>query len=201
MGHKADAETDALLAFEMHRMSLEELYKSLETSPEGMVQGVVKQKRASSGDNTIPAPLSAPAWLCCLLPCLLRTKSMEQFKECVALSAQVKRSGRPWVNMEALGILPGDIIKCSEGERVAADIRLIEAKRCAFDTSVITGKKAPIAADETTSVKAYTESPNMAFAGYLCTAGDCVGVVVATGADTVMGKMIARAEWPPKGYA
>lgn len=182
-------------------MTLEELYKSLETSAEGMSTQVVKQKRQASGDNTIPPPLNAPAWLCCLLPCLLRTQSMEQYKECVPLSAQVKRSGRPWVNMEATGILPGDIVKVVANERVAADMRLVEVKGgCAFDTSAITGKRGAVAADASSSSKDYLSSPNMAFAGYFCTSGECLGVVVSTGANTLMGKAITKGQWPPKGY-
>ena len=85
-------------------------------------------------------------------------------------------------------------------ERVAADMRLVEVKGgCAFDTSAITGKRGAVAAD-TSSSKDYLSSPNMAFAGYFCTSGECLGVVVSTGANTLMGKAITKGQWPPKGY-
>lgn len=193
-------EINPLLGSEMHKMSIEELIKQMETSLDGMATTIVKRKRTTTGDNTIPPPLNAPAWLCCLLPCLLRTKSMEQYKECVPHNAQVKRSGRAWVNMEATGILPGDLIKVSKDERVAADIRIIEANGCTFDTSAITGKKQPQTCNSAQSSKEYVESPNMAFCGFRCLSGECTGIVVATGADTVMGKMINKSSWPPKGY-
>ena len=186
---------------DIHRAALEEVLKGLETSPEGMKTDVVRKKRTTCGDNTVPPPLSAPAWLCCLLPCLLRTKSMEQYKECVPQSAQVKRNGRPWVNMEATGILPGDIVKVSKDERVAADLRVIEAKgSCSFDTAAVTGRHEPQLCNPALPSKDYLQSPNMAFCGYLCISGECTGVVVATGADTVMGKLVSKAAWPPKGY-
>jgi hypothetical protein len=186
---------------DIHRASLEEVLEGLETSSEGMKTEVVRKKRTTCGDNTVPPPLSAPAWLCCLLPCLLRTKSMEQYKECVPQSAQVKRNGRPWVNMEATGILPGDIVKVSKDERVAADLRVIEAKgSCSFDTAAVTGRHEPQLCNPALPSKDYLQSPNMAFCGYLCISGECTGVVVATGADTVMGKLVSKAAWPPKGY-
>jgi len=198
-----EAEANPLLVggSELHKMPLESLLKQLETTHDGMATGVVRQKRTTTGDNTIPPPLSAPAWLCCLLPCLLRTKSMEQYKQVVPQSSQVKRSGRPWVNMESTGILPGDIVKVSKDDRVPADIRIIScSSACCFDTSAISGKRETLTSSASQSSQDYLASPNMAFAGYLCLSGECTGVVVATGADTVMGKQVSRGAWPPKGF-
>jgi len=187
---------------EMHKMPLEALMKQLETTHDGMPVAVTKKKRSANSDNTIPPPLSAPAWLCCLLPCLMATKSMEQYKQVVPQSSQVKRSGRPWVNMEATGILPGDIVKINNGERVPADMRIISCSAgCSFDSAAVTGKHQPhVIASTTLLAKDYLASPNMAFAGYLCVSGECTGVVVATGADTIMGKLVNQGQWPPKGF-
>jgi len=195
------AEVNPLLGAELHKLPMEALYKQLETTQDGMATATVKKKRSTTGDNTIPPPLSAPAWLCCLLPCLLATKSMEQYKTVVPQSSQVKRSGRPWVNMEATGILPGDIVKVAKEERVPADIRVISSSSgCSFDAAAITGKHEPVLCSASQVNKDYLASPNMAFAGYLCLSGECTGVVVATGADTVMGKLVQQGQWPPKGF-
>ena len=44
-----------------------------------------QQLRYEMGPNIIPPPLDCPAWLCCLLPCLLKTKKLKYFQ-----SLQVK---------------------------------------------------------------------------------------------------------------
>lgn len=196
------SEVNPLLESEWHKLSMPDVLRQLDTTEEGLQTASVKQKRSSTGDNTIPPPLSAPAWLCCLLPCLLKTKSMEQYKMVVPQSSQVKRCGRPWVNMEATGILPGDLVKISKNERIPADMRILSSSSgCSFDTAAITGKHhPPMVCNASQMQKDYLASPNMVFAGYICLSGECTGIVVATGSDTIMGKMVAQSIWPPKGF-
>ena len=85
------------------------------------------------------------------------------------------------------------------GDRVPADIRLIEVTGgLMFDATFVHLGQSPIRADASTPAKAFLESPNMAFTGYLCEGGGCTGLVVATGANTVVAKLIAKGVWPPK---
>lgn len=188
-------ERDSLLSMSVSKMSLIEIFKQFKSSPDGLSSAEAKKVRENVGLNQIPPPLSAPAWLCCLLPCLLRTKSMEAYHECVPEHAQVKRN-KNFINLDANSIVPGDIVKIESGMRVPADIRIIESRGCIFDTSSITGKTQRLNADPHTSADVFTDSPNMGFLGYLCTSGECIGVVVAIGEDTVIAKLINRKEWP-----
>lgn len=43
----------------------------------------------------------------------------------------------------------------------------------------------------------YLDSPNVAFLGYLCSSGECTGVVVDTGSATVLARLIDKRAWPP----
>ena len=122
---------------------------------------------------------------------------MEDYHEAVPEYAMVMRN-KKWLKMDAASIVPGDLIRIESGERVAADMRVIEAMGCSFETSYVHVGANPLSCDPYTSGDFYLESPNMAFLGYLCTAGNCTGLVVSTGSQTVIGKLIDKKQWPPK---
>ena len=81
------SETESLLTsmdcVTFHSIPFNQLYSELSSSPEGLRSDISKEIRARVGYNKVPPPLSAPAWLCCLLPCLLRTKAMLDYNECI----------------------------------------------------------------------------------------------------------------------
>ena len=122
---------------------------------------------------------------------------MEDYHEAVPEYAMVMRN-KKWLKMDAASIVPGDLIRIDSGERAAADMRVIEAMGCSFETSYVHVGANPLACDPYTSGDNYLESPNMAFLGYLCTAGNCTGLVTATGSQTVIGRLIDKKQWPPK---
>lgn len=176
---------------------IDEVMSEYGTSTKGMKKSDASKTRSLKGLNEVPHPVDCPSWLCCLLPCLLRTPAMQQFNEAVPETANIMRDGK-WLRMDSNSVVPGDVLKHYAGDRVAADIRLIEVSgNCQFDTKAIKYRPSPKAADPKASLNNYEESPNMAFLGYLVVQGECTGVAVATGADTVIGKMIARKQWPP----
>jgi hypothetical protein len=181
---------------QLHKMKLEDLYAEFETSKWGLTTEEAKKAREKHGLNSVPPPLSAPAWLCCLLPCLLQTKAMQQYHDCVPEYALVMRN-KKWMKMDAASVVPGDVIRVEAGERIAADMRVIESMGCTMETSYVHEGVNPLSCDPYTSGTTFLESPNMAFLGYLVIAGTCTGVVVATGASTVVGKLIGQQCFPP----
>ena len=111
---RRDGRGELELTAALHEATLEEIYAHFESSKWGLTSDEARRARASNGLNNIPAPLAAPAWLCCLIPCLLKTKSMEQYHECVPEYTFVMRNRR-WVKMDSASIVPGDVIRVEAG--------------------------------------------------------------------------------------
>ena len=85
--------------------------------------------------------------------------------------AQVKRN-KGWVKMDSTSLVPGDIIMVREGERVPADVRIIETtSNCRFDTSAITGESTMRGCSMKQTSDDYLQSLNMALCGFLCVEG------------------------------
>ena len=107
-----------------------------------------------------------------------------------APSAPVVRDGVS-MNVPVDFLVPGDIVLLSPGERVPADLRLLEAIGLRIDESSLTGESAP-ASKEIAVLPMETElgdRRNMAYAGTLIRAGKGRGVVVATGTSTEIGRV------------
>ncbi len=112
--------------------------------------------------------------------------------------ATVLRSGlRQTVRAETL--VPGDLVLVESGDRVPADLRLVRVRNLQIDEAALTGELVPVA-KQTEAVEDRAplgdRSP-MAFSGTIVTYGQASGVVVATGAETEIGRissMLARVE-------
>jgi Cation transporter/ATPase, N-terminus len=111
----------------LHEAELADIYTYFESSRWGLTSDEARKSRQVNGLNNIPPPIAAPAWLCCLLPCLLKTKSMEQYHECVPEYAFVMRNKR-WVKMDSASIVPGDLIRVESGgkrSKLFSDVMLL----------------------------------------------------------------------------
>ncbi|MEJ5211562.1 MAG: HAD-IC family P-type ATPase, partial [Burkholderiales bacterium] len=104
--------------------------------------------------------------------------------------AQVLRDGRRQ-EMDAAELVPGDIVFLAAGDRVPADVRLLSVKGLRVDEATLTGESlavdkqvAPVAADAPLG-----DRSSMAWSGTLVTSGQGVGVVVATGAASEIGRI------------
>jgi len=106
------------------------------------------------------------------------------------IKARVRRRGRI-LTVPAEEIVPGDILLVESGDKVAADMRLIQVNNLRIDESFLTGEslaveksEKPLPADLPVS-----DRRNMAYAGSTVMSGRGVGVVVATGPYTEVGKI------------
>jgi Ca2+-transporting ATPase len=119
-------------------------------------------------------------------------RSMEALRELAAPMATVIREG---VEREipARELVVGDLVVLRTGDRVPADLRLVEAVNLQIEEAPLTGESVPVA--KTTGPldegdgQAVGDRTNMAYAGTAVTYGRGSGAVVATGMDTEFGKV------------
>ncbi|MGL5880801.1 MAG: HAD-IC family P-type ATPase, partial [Xenococcaceae cyanobacterium] len=88
-------------------------------------------------------------------------------------------------------LVPGDIVWLNSGDKVPADLRLLQVNTLQVNESALTGES--VAVEKTTEALpidiSLGDRANMAYAGGFVTFGQGVGVVVATGNDTETGKI------------
>ena len=117
-------------------------------------------------------------------------ESLDGLKQMMGSEAVVLVDGqRQTVASESLVV--GDQVVLQSGNVVPADVRLIEVHELVIEESILTGESEPV--EKTTAVLAEElpigDQKNMAFSGTLVQAGSAVGVVVATGDATEIGKI------------
>ena len=98
-------------------------------------------------------------------------------------------------------LVPGDVVRLEPGLNVPADVRLLRSQQCKIDESALTGESLTIR-KSTEALPADTllaDRSNMAFMGTTVSSGRGLGLVVATGMKTELGKIasnIAEAQTP-----
>lgn len=118
-------------------------------------------------------------------------KALDALEELTAPAAFVLRDGQE-SEIPARDVVPGDIIFLHTGDRIPADVRLIEVINFEVDEATLTGESQPVR-KQTDPLQG--ESPavgdrlNMAFAGTSVSYGRGTGVVVATGMSTQFGQI------------
>ena len=115
-------------------------------------------------------------------------RSLEELRELAAPTATVLRDGEP-TDIEATGIVPGDVIVLKSGDVVPADGRLLEITDFEVDEAALTGESMPVsksleAVESDTSV---AERACMVYKGTNVTRGRAKAVVTSTGMDTEVG--------------
>merc|ERR1711910_312489 len=117
---------------------------------------------------------------------------MESFKNLVPQYALARRDGEK-VTITAAELTLGDIVEIKFGDRVPADLRVIEARQFKVDNSSLTGESEPQARTPEFSHENPLETKNLAFFSTNAVEGTCVGMVVNIGDNTVMGRIAGLA--------
>jgi cation-transporting P-type ATPase F len=117
-------------------------------------------------------------------------KAIAALDEMMVTVASVVRSGKK-EQIDARLLTIGDIVLIASGDKVPADMRLLEINNLHIDESVLTGESLPVQKEEkllhhTTPL---AERVNMAYAGSLVTYGQGYGVVTAIGDGTEIGQI------------
>ncbi len=117
-------------------------------------------------------------------------QALDAIRGMLSPRAIVTRAGLR-VEVDAEALVPGDIVHLASGDRVPADLRLVEVKSLRVMEAALTGES--VAVDKQTAAvaagAALGDRDSMAWSGTLVTYGQGTGVVVATGTATELGRI------------
>ncbi|MBX3373065.1 MAG: HAD-IC family P-type ATPase [Phycisphaeraceae bacterium] len=108
----------------------------------------------------------------------------------VPLNATVLCDGDP-LQVPAYEIVPGDVVLLQAGDRIPADLRLIELDNLHTDEAALTGESLPVPkhVDPVPQDAAVGDRRCMVFGGTLVTSGSGTAIAVATGTRTELGRI------------
>uniref|UniRef100_A0A8C1M8W1 Calcium-transporting ATPase n=1 Tax=Cyprinus carpio TaxID=7962 RepID=A0A8C1M8W1_CYPCA len=196
-----------------HIKSVEEVYSYLNVNEStGLTLDQVKRQREKWGPNELPAEEGKSIWelvfeqfedllvrILLLAACISFERNaenaIEALKEYEPEMGKVYRQDRKSVQrIKAKDIVPGDIVEVAVGDKVPADIRLcaIRSTTLRVDQSILTGESVSVIkhTDPVPDPRAVNQDKkNMLFSGTNIAAGKAIGVVVATGVNTEIGKI------------
>ncbi len=115
-------------------------------------------------------------------------RAVEALKKMLPFYVKVLRD-RSEKEVHAREVVPGDIIQLSEGDKIPADSRLIDASELKVNNGPLTGESEPVARDPQAFDGELIESPNILYAGTTVISGSGKAVVFATGMTTEFGRI------------
>ena len=125
-------------------------------------------------------------------------RALSELKTYLKQKTRVVRDGIE-KEVDAETIVPGDVIRLAQGDRVPADARILLTNDIQIDEAILTGESLPVSKQnsivpENTPLE---DRVNIIFAGTLVTQGVCNAIVYRTEKSTELGKiatLIAEAE-------
>lgn len=117
-------------------------------------------------------------------------QAMAALRHLLALQATVLRDGaRSRIAAEQL--VPGDVVLLEAGDKVPADLRLLQVDNMEVQEAILTGESLPVSKSlaPCPTQTPIAERSCMAYSGTLVLRGQARGVVVATGAATELGRI------------
>src|SRR3990172_6905429 len=116
-------------------------------------------------------------------------RAFAELRRLLPYMVKVTRGGRER-DIAASDVVPGDIVRLKEGDRIPADIRLLDVSEIRVDNSSLTGESNPVRRDSSVHPDVeLTDSQNIVFAGTSVVRGHGIGVIFATGMSTEFGKV------------
>lgn len=117
-------------------------------------------------------------------------KAMEAIRQMLALRASIIRAGQRHV-IPGETLVPGDVVFLEAGDKLPADLRILDCHGLHIQESILTGESVavekhnnPVASDASLG-----DRFNIGFSGTTVTSGQGVGVVIATGGSTEIGRI------------
>ena len=117
-------------------------------------------------------------------------RALDSIRNMLSAEARVVRGGETRM-IAADQLVPGDVVILESGDKIPADLRLVDAKNLRTEEAALTGESVP--ADKATDVAPANatvgDRHNMAFSGTMVVSGRASGIVVATGNETELGRI------------
>jgi sodium/potassium-transporting ATPase subunit alpha len=117
-------------------------------------------------------------------------RAMDALRQFLPQRVRVSRDGAE-CEILAEELVPGDVLLLAEGDRIAADARLIATEDLLVNNAPLTGESRSQALKTVAARGRLIDSPNIAFAGCSVLRGNGTGIVFATGHRTELGKIAA----------
>ncbi|KAJ1375916.1 P-type ATPase [Sesbania bispinosa] len=179
----ADLEHIKKEAVDLERIPVDEVFRELNCSREGLTNDEGKQVPQILGLYVEPSFMGHGS--CCYHGhCIGKWREENNAGNAAAAlmaglapKTKVLRDGR-WSEQDACILVPGDIISIKLGDIIPADARLLEGDALKIDQSSLTGESLPV-----------TRNPgDEVFSGSTVKQGEIEAVVIATGINTFFGK-------------
>jgi Ca2+-transporting ATPase len=118
-------------------------------------------------------------------------KAMQALKQMAVTQTRVLRDGTV-TDITATALVPGDVVMLEAGNAIPADLRIIESNNLKVEEAALTGESQAvdkISEALTTAELSIGDKKNLAFKGTFVTYGRGLGVVIATGMQTELGRI------------
>ncbi|HEY7255737.1 MAG TPA: cation-transporting P-type ATPase [Solirubrobacterales bacterium] len=122
-------------------------------------------------------------------------RAVEALQSYLPPQARVVRDGRE-MQVDAVRLVPGDVLLIEEGDRVSADAHLLEGA-VEVDLSTLTGESVPVsrsAEGQGSAAASLLKASELVFSGTSCTGGEARALVFATGMRTELGRIAALSQ-------
>src|SRR6201993_21981 len=117
-------------------------------------------------------------------------KALDSIRNMLSAEARTVRGGETRM-IAAEQLVPGDVVLLESGDKIPADLRLIEAKNLRTEEAALTGESVPAekSVDAVPANATVGDRESMAFSGTMVVSGRAAGLVVATGNETELGRI------------
>lgn len=120
-------------------------------------------------------------------------KTMGSLRNLTSASAVAVRDGQS-STINAVDLVPGDIVVIKVGDTIPADLRLVDAMNLETDEALLTGESLPVTKNhqdvyDVEELVPVGDRLNMVYSSSVVTKGRATGITVATGLNTEIGKI------------
>ncbi|MFO1153740.1 MAG: HAD-IC family P-type ATPase [Rhodospirillales bacterium] len=117
-------------------------------------------------------------------------KALDSIRNMLSAEARTLRDGETRM-IPAEELVPGDVVLLESGDKVPADLRLVDVKNLRTEEAALTGESVPAekTAEPVHENATVGDRDSMAFSGTMVVSGRATGMVVATGSQTELGRI------------